>query len=145
MTRIRALAIYGGKIGRLAAVAGLAAMLAGCYTAQQNLEAVPNDYRQRHPITLQEGNRTVEVFVGNSRGGLTPAQRADVLSFAHVWKREATGGVLIDVPAGTPNERAAQGATHEVQSILMAAGVPGGAIAVRPYRLADPNKFATVK
>src|SRR5262249_13193123 len=71
--------------------------------------------------------------------------RADVLTFAHEWKREATGGVLIDVPSGTPNERAADGAMREAQSILVAAGVPGGAIAVRPYRPVDPGKFAPLR
>jgi pilus assembly protein CpaD len=149
MTFVCAIAKGGRNVGRMArrfaAVASLAATLAGCYTARENIEAVPTDYRQRHPITLQEGNRTVELFIGRSRGGLTPTQRADVLAFAHVWKREATGGVLIDVPSGTPNDRAAEGAMHEVQSILVAAGVPGGAIAVRPYRPTDPNKLATIK
>jgi pilus assembly protein CpaD len=145
MTRVRVLARRGAKVGRLAAAAGLAATLAGCYTAAQNVEAVPSDYRQRHPITLQEGTRTVEVFVGNSRGGLTPAQRADVLALAHVWKREATGGLLLDVPAGTPNERAAGETTHEIQSILTSAGVPPQAIAVRPYRPADSGRLATIK
>ena len=144
MTRVRALAI-GGRVTRLAAAAGLAATLAGCYTAQQTVEAVPNDYRQRHPITLQEGNRTVEVFVGTNRGGLTPVQRADVLAFAHVWKKEATGGVMIDVPAAAPNERAAAETTHEIQSILTAAGVPPQGIVVRPYRPADPGRFATIR
>jgi pilus assembly protein CpaD len=145
MTRVSALATCGGKVGRLAAVAGLAATLAGCYTAQQNVEAVPTDYRQRHPITLQEATRTVEVFVGSSRGGLTPEGRADVLAFAQVWKREATGGILIDVPSGTPNERAAGETTHEIQSILTSAGVPPQGIAVRPYRPADPGRLATIK
>jgi pilus assembly protein CpaD len=145
MTRVRVLARYGAKVGRLAAAAGLAALLAGCYTAQQNVEAVPNDYRQRHPITLQEATRTVEIFVGSSRGGLTPAGRADVLAFAQVWKREATGGILIDVPSGTPNERAAGETTHEIQSILTSAGVPPQGIAVRPYRPADPGRLATIK
>jgi pilus assembly protein CpaD len=145
MTRVSALATCGGKVGRLAAVAGLAATLAGCYTAQQNVEAVPVDYRQRHPITLQEATRTTEVFVGNSRGGLTPQGRADVLAFAQVWKREATGGILIDVPSGTPNERAAGETTHEIQSILTSAGVPPQGIAVRPYRPADPGRLATIK
>jgi len=137
MTRV--LALCGAKVVRLAAAAGLAATLAGCYTAQQaaNIETVPTDYRQRHPITLQEGRRTVEVFVGNSRGALTPEGRADVLAFAQTWKREATGGILIDVPSGTPNERAAGETTHEIQSILTSAGVPPQGIAVRPYRPAD--------
>ena len=145
MTLSRAIAICGRKAGRLAAVAGLAAMLAGCYSAHENVAAIPNDYRHRHPITLQEGSRTVEIFVGNNRGSLTPAQRADVLAFAHVWKHEATGGVLIDVPSGTPNERAAAETLHEIQSILTAAGVPSQGIAVRPYRPADPNRLATIK
>jgi len=145
MTRVRALARCGARIGRLAALAGLTATLAGCYSAYQKVEAVPTDYRQRHPITLQEGVRTVEVFVGNTRGGLTPAQSADVLALAHVWKREATGGILIDVPAGAPNERAAGETTHEIQSILTSAGVPPQAIAVRPYRPADPGRLATIK
>ena len=145
MTIARAIATCGGRAARLAAVASLAAMLGGCYTARENLAAVPDDYRQRHPITLQEGNRTVEVLVGTNRGSLTAAQRADVLAFAHVWKREATGGVLIDVPAGTPNERAAAESLHEIQSILAAAGVPPQGIAVRPYRPTDPGRLATIK
>jgi pilus assembly protein CpaD len=149
MTLVRAIAIHGRNVGRLAgrfaAVASLAATLAGCYTARESIEAVPSDYRQRHPITLQEGNRTVEVFVGTSRGSLTPTQRAEVLAFAQVWKREATGGVVIDVPSGTPNDRAAGEVVHEIQSILTQAGVPPQGIAVRPYRPADPRKFATIK
>jgi pilus assembly protein CpaD len=135
----------GGQAGRLAAVAVLAASLAGCYTARDTVADVPRDYRQRHPITLQEGDRTVQVFVGANRGGLAPAQRADVLAFANAWKRDATGGVIIEVPSGTPNERAAADSMREIQSILAAAGVPGDGIAVRPYRPTDPAKLATIR
>jgi len=133
------------KAGGCAAVAALAAMLAGCYSVRDPQDPVPNDYRQRHPITLQEGHRTVEIFIGPARGGLTPAQRADVLAFAQVWKREATGGVAIDVPSGTPNEHAAADALHEIESILAAAGVPSQGIAVRPYRPASPSRLATIR
>jgi len=146
MTLARVIALCGGQTGRLAAIICLAVTLAACNTTTQGpLEAMPTDYRQRHPITLQEGNRTVEVFIGNTRGGLTPTQRAEVLAFAHVWKREATGGVRIDVPAGTPNERAAAESLHEIQSILTSAGMPPQAIAVRPYRPVDSNRLATIK
>lgn len=135
----------GRKAGGFAAVAVLAAMLAGCYTVRDPADPVPNDYRERHPITLQEGRRTVEIFVGSSRGGLTPPQRADVLAFAQVWKREATGGVVIDVPSGTPNGHAAADSLHEIESILAAAGVPAQGIAVRPYRPANPARLATIR
>jgi pilus assembly protein CpaD len=142
---VRATAEWGGTSARLAAAAVLAATLAGCYTAREPLNEVPTDYRQRHPITLQEGNRSIEIFVGTNRGGLTPAQRADVLAFAHVWKREATGGILIDVPTGTPNERAANDTLREIESILSAAGLPAQGIAARPYRPVDPTKLATIR
>ncbi len=94
---------------RILAVALPASTLAGCYPATAPYTArrtrrYPNDYRKRHPIALREGNRVVEVFIGSNRGALTPAQRADVLSFAQVWKGESTGGILIDVPNGTKNE-----------------------------------------
>jgi pilus assembly protein CpaD len=124
-----------------------AAILAGCYTASEAiLDTIPDDYRQRHPIVLKESPRTVELFIGNRRGSLTASQRADVLSFAHAWRREGAGGVLIDVPAGTPNERSAVAALQEVRSILASAGVPPDAVATRPNTAGgDPRKLATMR
>ena len=57
-----------------------------------------NDHRLRHPISIQEGEKTVVLIIGNQRGTLTPAQRADTVALARAWKREATGGIIIDVP-----------------------------------------------
>ena len=126
----------------------LSTALAGCYTytAQEiALEEIPNDYRQRHPIVLKEAPRTVELFIGNRRGNLNADQRAQVLSFAQAWRREGTGGVIIDVPTGTPNERSALAALQEVRSILGSAGVPAEAVATRPNSADDPRKLATMR
>lgn len=122
------------------------AFLAGCNTTQQvaGVPDVPTDYRMRHPIVLSEANRSMEVFIGSNRGALTPSQRADVLAFAQTWRREATGGVIIDLPSGTSNAHAAHGALHEVRSILSATGVPPHAIAVRDYQ-PSPNQLATIR
>ena len=131
---------------RMLVLATAASVLAGCYAAREaQLEVIPNDYRQRHPIVLKEAPRTVELLIGNRRGNLTGTQRADVLAFAHAWRREATGGVLIDVPTGTPNERSAAAALQEVRSILAGAGVPPEAVALRPNRASDPRKLATMR
>jgi pilus assembly protein CpaD len=135
----------GGKAGRFAVIAVFVATLAGCYHPRETVGEVPVDYRQRHPITIQESDRTVQVFIGANRGELTPAERADVLAFARAWRREATGGVMIDLPSGTANARAAADSLREIQSIFAAAGVPPEAIATRPYRPADPAKLATVR
>jgi pilus assembly protein CpaD len=103
------------------------------------------NYRERHPITLQEGTRAVDLFIGSSRGDLAPAQRADVLALAQRWKREATGGIVVDLPAGTPNARAAADASHEITAILTAAGVPPQGILVRSYRPQNPGRLAAVR
>jgi pilus assembly protein CpaD len=131
---------------RTALIAGLATALGGCQyvTTQEVTGAVPVDYRQRHPIAIKEGQRTVEMFIGRSRGALTPAQRGDVVAFAQTWAREATGGIIIEVPTAAPNARAAHDAAGEVQVMLAAAGVPAHAVDVRLYRPA-PGKLATVK
>lgn len=128
---------------RLLVVVGIATLLSGCYVRKETV-SLPNDYRKRHPITLKEGERTVEIFVGNSRSGLNPSQRADVLSFAQDWRKNSTGGVIIDLPAGTANEVAASGTIPEIRSILAAAGIPPHAVSVRPYQ-ASPDKLAAIR
>jgi pilus assembly protein CpaD len=131
---------------RLAAVVGCAAFLAGCYTDRTIVPtSYPMDYRQRHPIAIREGVYTVELFIGTRRGELTLDQRADVVSFAHRWRREAGGGVLIDLPSGTVNAAAAASALAEVRAILAASGVPPSGIDVRPYRPRDPRTMSPLR
>jgi pilus assembly protein CpaD len=123
-----------------------ATILAGCYGTQKAmLDEIPNDYRQRHPIVIKEAPRTVNLFIGNRRGSLTAAQRAEVLAFAQNWRREATGGILIDVPTGTSNAASAASALQEVRSIMNAVGVPAEAVATRPNTSSDPRKLATMR
>ncbi len=129
---------------RLLAAGALAGLLAGCYQTQVAEQEYPRDYRERHPITLKEGDRTVEVFLGRNRGGLSPSQRADVLSFAQLWKREATSGIIIDVPHGGPTDHAAADSMREIHSIFAASGVPRNAVYVRNYR-PSPTALASIK
>jgi pilus assembly protein CpaD len=130
---------------RVLAVAGAAMTLAGCYTARETTASIPFDYRERHPISIREGDRSVEIFTGSNRGGLTPAQRGDVAAFARAWQREATSGVVIDLPAGTPNELASADALREVRSILAGYGIPAHGVRVRPYRPVDKSTLATIR
>lgn len=120
---------------RAALVVGCALFVAACNTDQQVAGApdVPHDYRMRHPITITEADHTLEIFVGSNRGELNPTQRAEVLEFAQTWKREATGGVVIDLPVGTSNEHAAAEASRTIRSILTATGVPADSIVARGY------------
>ncbi len=120
-------------------IAGMGVMLAGCYTQREAKRYPPNDYRERHPIVLKEGDRTIEVFIGRNRGGLNPAQRADVLAFAQIWRREGTGGIVVDVPAAGDAKMAADDSMREIHSIFAQSGVPRHGVRVRGY---EPRESA---
>jgi len=131
---------------RAAIVAGCALVICGCNTDQPQIAAAPNvptDYRLRHPITISEADHSLEIFVGSNRGELSATQRAEVLAFAQTWKHEATGGVLVDLPVGTGNARAAAEVMPAIHSMLVASGVPPAGIVVRGYHPPGRN-FATI-
>jgi pilus assembly protein CpaD len=139
---------------RMAGLLAAAMSLSGCYATSvapnapyiaQDTIGYPNDYRKRHKIALRDGSHSMELFIGQSRGSLTPTQRAEVLAFASVWREEATGGVVIDVPTGTPNRVAASQALREINSIFAASGIPMESVAVRSYTPDNPENFPTVR
>jgi pilus assembly protein CpaD len=135
----------GGLAIRAVIVGGCAMFMCGCNTTDQQVAAapdVPADYRLRHPITISETDHTLQVFVGSNRGELNATQRAEVLAFAQTWRREATGGVVVDLPTGTSNEHAAAEAMRVIRSILAASGVPPDGIVVRGYQPPGRNMAA---
>ena len=90
------------------ALAAITVSLAACTeTAQVVTQSIPDDYRLRHPIAVQEADHSIVVFVGRGRGALTAPERADILALAHSWLGEGTGAIVADVPVNTPNARAA--------------------------------------
>jgi pilus assembly protein CpaD len=127
---------------------GLSVSLGACKTFDAPIvaaEPYPDDYRARHPIAVTEADRSIVVFVGTGRGGMTAAQRADVMGTAQSWLREGTGGISIDMPTGTPNARAARETLREIQAMIAAAGVPPRAVSVRQYQPNDPRHMAAIR
>ena len=126
----------------------LGATLAGCETTQpleqDRTSSIWFNYRERHPISIVEKDRTLKVFIGSARNGLTPEQRARVLDFAQTWRNEGTGRFVLDHPTGARNAGAAAAALHEIRSILAATGVPAGAVRVQSHRIADRNLLAVI-
>ena len=122
---------------------GLSIVLGACNQTTEIVTAsVPNDYRQRHPIAVTEANRSIVVFVGH-------ATRRPVRAAAR--RRHGTGADLGSRRnrrdrrrrAGRHAERArAAAAFREIQSALMAGGVPSRAITLRHYRPDDPRTLA---
>ncbi len=131
----------------LSALAGLSAALGACtFTGDEVVTAsVPDDYRLRHPITVREADRSIVIFVGNARSGLSASQRADVMGLAQIWVREGTGAIVADVPVDTPNARAAAASFREIQALLAAGGVPPHGVALHRYHPDDPRILPTIR
>jgi pilus assembly protein CpaD len=141
LRRVKATGLFG-------ALLGLATTLGACNwqsTEVVTTASVPNDYRHRHPIAVTEADRSIVVFVGRGRGGLTGPQRTDVMGLANIWLSEGTGAIIAEVPIDTANARAAAASYQEIRSVLMAGGVPSRAITLRHYHPDDPRVLPTIR
>ncbi|WP_316191396.1 MULTISPECIES: CpaD family pilus assembly protein [unclassified Bradyrhizobium] len=131
---------------RIVAIAGLALTLGACNTTTGEVVAtIPDDYKIRHPIAIEEGRQSTVVFIGSGRGGLTYQQRVDVAGLARSWLREGTGGIMAEVPTGTSNARTAADAYREIRAVLTAGGVPSHAITLRNTMPDDPRQLAVIR
>ena len=138
LDRSRSLPIAGVLVG-------LAVVLGACAHHEEVTASVPNDYRQRHPIAIQEAEHSVVIFVGHGRGGLSASERSDVVGLAQNWLHEGTGTIVADVPVNTSNAAAAADAFREINALLVAAGVPPRGISVHRYHPDDPRQMATIR
>jgi len=133
--------LYGGM------VLAITVLVAACNTDRTvtgSIGAIPHDYRERHPIRITEAEHDIQLLIGSGRGDLTAEQRAQVTAMAGSWHREGTGIFLIEVPKGSPNERAAKYAMREVQSLLRASGVAARAISTKTYSV-PPESFGPIR
>jgi len=115
------------------------------HTDPEVTASIPDDYRLRHPIAIEEGNQSLVIFVGHARGGLSASQRADVMNLAQTWLHEGTGVINADLPVDTPNARPAAETMRGVQALLRAAGIPPRGFVVRRYHPQDPRQLATIR
>jgi pilus assembly protein CpaD len=140
--RTKALRLVGAMLGLSVVLGACSETTGGIATTSAS---PPDDYRLRHPIAIQEANRSIVLFVGHARGGLSPSQRTDVAGLARSWVEEGTGMIVVDVPVSTSNARAAESAYREARAVLEAGGVPANAITQHRYTPDDPRTLATVR
>lgn len=131
---------------RAALLLGIASVaIAGCQHDRIVTGTLPADYRDRHPIQVNEGTRSVQMLIGSGRGGLTPEQRALAGGFASQWRRYGSGPMTIELPVGVQNEVSSSRTVRELKSLLISSGVHPRAIQIQAYQAATPANVAPVR
>ena len=119
------------------AIIACALALVGCESKREITGSVPQDYRLRHPITLQQSARTLDIPVGVHSEKLTPSSQSAVAAFAREFRRERASVIQVMVPSGAVNEMSAGFMAREIRMDLMRQGVKSAQIDMLPYTATD--------
>jgi pilus assembly protein CpaD len=134
---------------RMAAAAAtllLASGLAGCnWSRHEIVGSVPDDYRTRHPIVLDEALAVLDVPVGPAGSSLAPASYANIRAFGDRFRRSGSPVMAVVTPRGSANEQAALRAAGEIRSALTAQGIPAEAISLRSYAASPRDTTAPIR
>lgn len=91
---------------------------------------VPDDYRSRHPIVVAEDARDLEILVASSDTRLTLPDEKRIAEFARRFRAARAAVMRVDVPAGGPNEAAADLVARSAVAALRRNGIPRSRLVV---------------
>ncbi|MGC4391967.1 MULTISPECIES: CpaD family pilus assembly protein [unclassified Agrobacterium] len=130
--------LSGRRAGLVTVVALAAGLLQGCARDPMTTNAIPDDYRTRHPITLSEAEHSLDIPISAGDSRLTTAAADNVRGFAQNYASMSTGVINIQIPSGSANSAAASRMAKQIRSALSGAGVAPGKIMETRYA-ASPN------
>ena len=129
---------------RLLVSAALACLVSACAADRVVTGSTDSrDYRERHPIVLGEGWRTLDLFVTGG-GGLDPRQRDDLRAFAAEYRTHGQGAIVARVPSGSRSDAGAHYAMSRISDALAEAGL-ADRLSVSPYPVVDPWLAAPIR
>lgn len=126
------------RAGLVAVVALTAGLLQGCARDPLATNAIPDDYRTRHPITLSEAEHSLDIPVSAGDSRLTTAMADNIRGFAQNYASMSTGVINIQMPSGSANSASAARMAKQIRTTLSGAGVAPGKIMETRYA-ASPN------
>ena len=123
---------------RLLMVAVAAFALTGCKTTDDPTRVAGwtlIDASQRHPILVSQEPTTHVIRIPRGSHGLTPAQRAQLVSFTDYFRATDAGNsrLVVTVPSGASNEVGAMYAVGEIRDLLRDSGFAEDSISVEAY------------
>lgn len=97
--------------------------------------SVPETYKTRHPIVLEEKEQTLDIPVSKNSYGLPVASQSAIKGFVARFKNSASGVITIMLPTQSANESAARKVAGKVHETIVYEGV-------QPHRVAMVTYFA---
>ncbi len=119
--------------------------LAGCRTDTEGPRVAGwslIDPSHRHPIMVTQQPTTLSIRVSRGSYGMSPHQRAQVISFIERYRGIDAGNtrMVIEAPSGTANEVAAMQAVAEIRSLMSEIGFDAAKVGVEPVQAnGDPQ------
>lgn len=132
----------------IAASVASALLVQGCAKHSKNnfvVGSVTQTYKERHPIVLQEQEKTLDVPVASSSYGLPVASAGAVKGFTRQFKKSANGIISVMLPSGSKNEMAARTIGQKISNLIQDSGVPRNRISTVTYFAGDHGDYAPIR
>ena len=131
------------------AIAALAlSALAGCEgTSKHHFEVShqPSSYKQAHPITIGEREKTLDIPVGRSGTQLPRASRQAVTGFAQNYARNPSSAMRVMMPTGSPNAHVASALGADILEALSNGGVEPDRVEIMHYDASRHGNTAPIR
>ena len=125
---------------------GIAVLMSGCANPDGvTTGSLPDDYRTRHPITVGEGEKVIDIPIAAGDHGLTVGQREVIAGFAQEYQRSSKGIIQIMTPQGALNSGAAAYAAGDIRRLLVRMGVPKNRILQTGFAAHDYGASAPIR
>jgi pilus assembly protein CpaD len=125
---------------------GAAALMTGC--ARQSSLATgsiepSSDYRENHPIVIDEKEKSIAIYPMRGPGGLDKRQRADIAQFVKDYRETARSPLALEMPSGVGKTQM-QTAKH-IRAALADAGFPSSHLRSGHYEPTRASDVAPVR
>ncbi|QKV19469.1 CpaD family pilus assembly protein [Oricola thermophila] len=126
----------------------VAVAFAGCArTDREHIEVggIPLDYRARHPIVLDEQEKTIDIPIASGARELNSAVRSNIRGFASGFAEAGTGSLFVILPSGSPNAHAVGAVKEQIIESLVAGGAPRNRLILQHYDASAHGSAAAVR
>lgn len=127
------------------AASAVTLLLAGCSNSDEGARVAGwslVEPTHRHPIMVSQRPTTISLRVARGSYGLSPHQRAQVVSFIERYQGLDAGNtrLIIEAPSGSANEVASMQAVAEIRSLMSEAGFDPGKVGIEAVQAGgDPQ------